>query len=150
MLEKSTDTVIDEFIDDEKFRLDILKTLAKFTSPVISSFISFLSAVFDALWKRAEPNGAFDAYNQNLIVQLDMLNTLELEHIPPALLETIAYNLNRVGDYVGTTPGQSYEANETFDSRKSELSDKVVGELSNIAKQHNYQHLSSLIKRIKE
>lgn len=147
-LEEPSEALVGKFIDDEEFRLGILKVLAKFTSPVISGFISFLSEVFDELWKRAEPNCAFEAYNENLIVQLDMLTTLELEQIPPALLETIAYNLNRVGYYVGNGLGESHSANRTFIKRKGELSKEVVFELGNISEQHHYYHLESLIERI--
>ncbi|MGF1688069.1 SIR2 family protein [Photobacterium japonica] len=147
-LEDPSEALVGKFIDDEEFRLGILKMLAKFTSPVISGFISFLSEVFDELWKRAEPNGAFEAYNENLIVQLDMLTTLELEQIPPALLETIAYNLDRVGYYVGKGIGESHSANRTFIRRKGELSKEAVFELGNIAEQHHYYNLQSLIQRI--
>jgi hypothetical protein len=147
-LEEPSDALIDSYIDDEEFRLGMLRVLAKFTSPVVSGFISFLSAVFDNLWKRAEPNGAFGAYNENLIVQLDMLTTLELDQIPPALLETIAYNLNRVSDYVGNGSGYSHAAYRTFNQRKGELSKEVIIELCNIAEQHNYSNLKGLIDSI--
>ncbi|WP_160060930.1 SIR2 family NAD-dependent protein deacylase [Psychromonas sp. L1A2] len=147
-LEEASEALVSKFIDDGKFRLGMLKVLAKFTSPVISGFISFLSEVFDELWKRAEPNGAFEAYNKNLIVQLDMLTILELEQIPPALLETIAYNLNRVGYYVGNSYGESRSANSTFNRRKAELTKEAVIELANIAEQHRYDNLKSLIERI--
>ncbi|EGQ8028850.1 SIR2 family NAD-dependent protein deacylase [Vibrio vulnificus] len=146
-LEEPSDALVDKFIDDEEFRIGILEMLAKFTSPVISGFIYFLSEVFDELWKRAEPKGAFDAYDENLIVQLDILTTLKLEQIPPALLETVAYNLDRVGYYVGSGYGESHSANRTFNRRKSELSREVVLELKNISKQHFYSNLSNLIER---
>lgn len=149
-MDEPSDDLVDRYIDDAEFRVEILNLLAKFTSPVISGFISFLSKVFDELWKRAEPDGAFEAYNKNLIVQLDTLTTLELDKIPPALLETIAYNLNRVGYYVGAGYGESYSANNTFNRRKCELSKEAVIELDNIANQHRYEHLKSLIKRINE
>lgn len=148
-IEDPSDALVNKFIDDKEFRLEILKVLAKFTSPVISGFISFLTVMFDKLWIRAEPNGAFSAYDENLIVQLDILTSLEFAQIPPALVEMIAYNLDRVGYYVGTGFGESHAAARTFKARKGELSKEVVDELENIALQHSYSGLYKLIRKIR-
>ena len=143
------EALIDKFIDDQEYRKDILKRLANFPPLIISSFESFLNKVFDKTWKRSFPNGAFEGYNENLIVQLDILTTLKLEQIPPSLLGTLAYQLNGIGYYVGRDYGQSFSANDTFNSRKNELSEKIISELSNIARQHHYFYLHKLIRRIR-
>lgn len=143
------ETLIDKFIDDQEYRKEILKMLANFPVAIISSFESFLNKVFDNTWERSLPNGAFEGYNENLIVQLDILTGLKLEQIPPSLLGTLAYQLDRIGYYVGRDYyGQSFSANDTFNSRKNELSEEIISELSNIARQHNYFYLNKLIRRI--
>ncbi|MGL1931374.1 MAG: SIR2 family protein [Desulfotalea sp.] len=147
-LEQASEASIGKFINDENYRAVRLNILAEFTLPVISGFISFLSEVYDELWKLAEPSGAFEAYNKNLIVQLDILTILKFNQIPPALLETIAYNLNRVGSYIGPNLGESRSANSTFNKRKGDLSEELITELKNIAEQHHYSSLKCLIRRI--
>lgn len=142
------EVLIDKFIDDQEYRKDILKRLANFPPLIISSFESFLNKVFDKTWERSLPNGAFEGYNENLIVQLDILTTLKREQIPPSLLGTLAYQLNGIGSYVGRDYGQSFSANDTFNSRKNELPEEIISELSNIARQHRYSRLSSLLDRI--
>ena len=140
---------VDKFIDNEKYRKKILKNLAKFPREIISSFESFLNEVFDNTWERSFPKGAFEGYNENLIVLLDILTSLKLEQIPPSLLGTLAYQLNGIGYYVGRRLGQSYSADDTFNARKDELSEEIITELSNIAQQHGYSSLNRLITRIR-
>lgn len=140
--------LVNRFIDDAEFRTLILGLLARFPSEVILSFVSFLNRCLDETWRRAQPDGAFYAYNENLIVLLDILTTLGVDQIPPALLESLAYNLNRVANYVGGARGESWEANDTFQARKGELSAELVKELRAIAEQHWYFQLKSLLDRI--
>ena len=147
-LEDPDDDLIKKFIDDKAFRDDLLSVLSTFSSNLISGFVSFLNSCIDETWVRAEPNCAFEAYDQNLIILLDILTTLRLKQIPPALLETCAYALQRVAYYVGDKHGDSWQANRTFERRKGELSEDLVHELKNIAEQHCYTNLDVLLRRI--
>lgn len=147
-LQAPDDELIDEFIDDESVRKDTLKDLAAFPASTIAGFESFINKVLDQTWVRAKPKNAFGAYNQNLVVILDILVMLESKRLPPALMETLAYNLDKVAKYIGTELGQSFDAHETFEKRKTELSDTLVQELGNIAGQHNYVRLAGLLKTI--
>ncbi|WP_417764907.1 SIR2 family NAD-dependent protein deacylase [Shewanella chilikensis] len=147
-LESPDEDLINKFIDDEKFRMELLKILSTFSKNLISGFVSFLNSCIDETWVRAEPNGAFQAYDQGLTVILDILTTLKFKQIPPALLETCAYALQRVGYYVGDGYGESWQANRTFERRKGELSKELVDELKNIAEQHWYTNLIKLMRRI--
>lgn len=141
-------SMIDRFIDDNKFRADMLGLLSKFSIYLISSFVSFLNKCIDETWTRSQPSGAFEGYNQNLVLILDILTAFPANKFPPALFETSAYGLQRVGYYVGRSPGKSYAAAATWDKRKGELSKEMVKELSNFAGQHNYYDLAHLIKSI--
>lgn len=147
-LESPDEDLINKFIDDEAFRIDLLKNLSTFSTNLISGFVSFLNSCIDETWVRAEPNGAFKAYDQGLTVLLDILTTLKFKQIPPALLETCAYALQRVGYYVGDGHGESWQANRTFERRKGELSKELVDELKNIAEQHCYANLRKLMRRV--
>lgn len=141
--------MIEKFIDDEKFRAKMLKILSKFSVHLVSGFVSFLNKCIDETWTRSRPDGAFEGYNQNLILILDILTAFPISRFPPALFQTAAYGLQRVGYYVGDDTGQSWAAKKTWDRRKNELSKEVVDELKSIADQHGYTYVKLLAKSIK-
>lgn len=139
-------SMIKKFIDDQKFRKKILKVLSKFPIHLISGFVPFLNKCIDETWRRSEPSGAFEGYNQNLIIILDILTVFKWEQIPPALFQTTAYALQRVGYYIGNERGKSWAAKRTWDNRKTELSDEIVHELYNFADRYKYNYLLRLVK----
>ncbi|HHT9109746.1 MAG TPA: SIR2 family NAD-dependent protein deacylase [Candidatus Brocadiaceae bacterium] len=136
---------VDKFIDDEQDRKETIRVLSHFPIHLVSGFISFLDKCIDETWKRSEPNGAFEGYNQNLSIILDILTLFDINNIPPALFQTAAYGLQRVGCYVGKEDGKSRSAEETWRNRKGELSKEMVKELTNVADQHSYHHVKRLL-----
>jgi len=145
-------SMIDKFIDDDDFRKDVLNILSNFQIHLISGFVSFLNKCIDETWTRSVPNGAFEGYNQNLILILDILVTFPFESMPPALFETAAYGLERVGYYINKQGlrenGKSWSATKTWKSRKKELSKEILNELENYSEQHWNHQLNRLIKSI--
>ncbi len=141
----SNDNVIDQFIDDENFRKIMLKGLAKFPSHFALGFLSFFSKAIDKTYERAQPNGAFYAYDENMKQILDILTAFRVQDMAPALFQLAADALNRVGHYVGFENGKAYAAMYTWNSRKNELSKEMIKELKNFAKQHDYTHLKRLM-----
>lgn len=141
--------LVDRFIDDSEFRENTLRKFGSFPAGLKSGFIVFLQRCIDVTWKRAEPRGAFEAYNENLTMILDVLVFLKMDGIPPALFETCAYEIERVAYFVDEKFGKSKSANKTFESRKSELSEEMVAELWRFSEQHNYIDLRGLLERIK-
>lgn len=148
-LDAPDSAMIELFIDDADFRAEMLKVLGTFSIHLISGFVSFLNKCIDETWVRSEPNGAFEGYNQNLIIILDILTAFQLKQFSPALFQTAAYGLQRVGYYVGDGNGKSWSAKKTWDKRKSELTDEIVKELKNIADQHGYNYVTRLVNTIK-
>ena len=148
VLDDASSSTIDKFIDDQTYRANILKVLSGFTLHLISGFVSFLNKCIDETWSRSAPTGKFEGYNQNLIILLDILTSFPVDQIPPVLLQTAAYGLERVGYFIGNQKGQSYSANNTWEKRKSELTREMVKELRNIAEQHGYSHLMRLVNSI--
>lgn len=114
-LDNPDESMIEKFIDDTKFRKEVLTTLSSFSNNLISGFVSFLDTCIDETWKRSEPNGAFQGYADNLSMILDILTSFSIKQIPPALFETAAYALHRVGYYVGVQYGQSFAAKKVWD-----------------------------------
>jgi hypothetical protein len=139
---------VTQFLDDEKFRKETLHFLSRFPIDLISGFISFLNKCLDETWVRSLGYGAFEGYNQNLKIILDILTAFPMEKFPPALFETAAYGLQRVGYFVGYGNGQSHSAKRTWDARKNELNIKTVNELKHFSIQYNYNYLNKLVNSI--
>lgn len=138
-----TDLYID-FVDSEAIRKSTLEMLRKNEGYLISGFLELFSKSIDLTWERAKPNGAFYAYNENLIILLDVIENINIKAMPPALIEAVAYNLNRVANYIGSTIGYSLEANRTWKKRKGNIPDETQKELLNIAKVKGYYEMKGL------
>lgn len=147
-LDAPDSAMIEQFIDDPKFREEMLSALSKFSIHLVSGFVSFLNKCIDETWARSEKNGAFEGYNQNLIIILDILTSFPVNRFPPALFQTAAYGLQRVGYYVGNETGKSFEAFKTWNKRKGELTEETVKELKSFARQHGYSYLKALVHSI--
>ena len=137
---------IAEFIDNGQYRSQVLNALSNSPLHLIASFIPFVEKCIDETWRRSEPNGAFNAYNQQLIVVLDILTAFPLERFPPALFHKAAYSLDRVGGYIGTAYGDSWAAHNTWNARKGDLSPEIVKELRHVAEQYMYFRLQQLLE----
>lgn len=145
-------STIDKFIDEKDFRKDVLKILSKFQINIISGFVSFLNKCIDETWSRSSPSGAFEGYNENLIIILDILTSFSVDSIPPALFETAAYGLERVGLFINENgikeAGTSWSATRTWKNRKNELSQEMINELKNYSEQHWNRRLKRLVNSI--
>jgi hypothetical protein len=137
--------LVDSFIDDREFRYYLIELFANMPIYKTSAFITFVDKCISAAWLRTGPSGAFEGYNQLLIILLDILIKFEIDNMSPALLQAAAYSLNQVAYYVGTASGQSWSAAKTWDARKGELSEQVIEELDNIAARHSYNNLQELL-----
>lgn len=147
-LDDPDESMIEKFIDDVKFRKDVLKVLSTFSNDLISGFVSFLNKCIDETWARSEPKGAFQGYADNLTLILDILTSFSVKQIPPALFETTAYALHRVGYYVGHEYGKSFAAKDVWDKRSVDLSEEMVSELKSFATQHHYTYINRLCKSL--
>lgn len=147
-LDDADESMIEKFIDDIAFRKDVLKVLSSFSNDLISGFVSFLNKCIDETWARSEPNGAFQGYADNLTLILDILTSFSIKQIPPALFETTAYALQRVGYYVGNAYGKSFAAKAVWDKRSGEISQEMINELKSFAIQHQYSYISKLCQQI--
>ena len=147
-LDDADESMIEKFIDDIAFRKDVLKVLSSFSNDLISGFVSFLNKCIDETWARSEPNGAFQGYADNLTLILDILTSFSIKQIPPALFETTAYALQRVGYYVGNAYGKSFAAKAVWDKRSGEISQEMINELKSFAMQHQYSYIRMLCRQI--
>jgi hypothetical protein len=140
--------IIERFIDDLSFRNSLIHALSITPIHLASGFISFLDKCLTETFARSGPRGAFEGYNQNLSLLLDILTGFSTKNIPPALFQTASYGLDRVAYYVGKDEGESWAAARTWDNRKSEISADMLRELQDIADQYSYTNLKRLLNTI--
>jgi hypothetical protein len=143
LLSDPSEKDINQFIDNKDHRESIVQQISQ-NDKLISGFLELFSKSIDETRRRAKVDCEFEAYNQCLILLLDILERIDLPKIPPALLESIAYNLDWVSYYIGDSLGKSYSANRTWKERKMKIPDATVTELHNIAKARNHFWLSNL------
>ena len=79
---------------------------------------------------------------------MDILVKFEIRNMPPALFETLAYALHRVGYYVGRDYGQSFSAHETWERMKGDLSEETICELYHYALQKQYFYVRKLLNEL--
>jgi hypothetical protein len=146
-LDDPDQTLIDSFIDDSGFRIFLIELFANMPIYKASTFIPFFDKCVSAAWVRAAPNGAFEGYNQLLILLLDVLIKFDLSNIPPALLQATAYSLDQVAYYIGTEDGESWAAARTWNERRNEINNQMIKELLDISSRHSYYRLKRLFDR---
>jgi hypothetical protein len=134
-----------EFIDDVDVRSSIINNVAQNPNLLIGGFLSLFSRSIDITWQRARPSGAFYAYNENLIILLDILEKFEITSMHPALLEAVVYNLNQVSSYIGMKSGDSFDAYRTWRRRKKSLPENARLEIINMSKTQGYTRLLRLL-----
>lgn len=145
-LESGDSSIINQFIDDGETRRKILATLSNWPEDFISSFISLFEKCIDETWNRAKPPGAFNAYNQQLKMILDIIDCFTVDKMPPALLKACAYNLDRVAFFVGERLGDSWAAAQTWKKRRDQIQPLMLEELKNIGLTHRYYRLKGLLE----
>jgi hypothetical protein len=149
-LNSPDNSIISNFIDDSTSRAQLLKVLSRFSVYLVSGFLSLMEKCIDATWERSAPSGAFEGYNENLVIILDILTAFPFERFPPALFEVAARGLDRIAYYVGTDYGKSWSAYKTWEQRKGGLSLEIVKELRNVAEQYGYWSANTLLDSIEE
>jgi hypothetical protein len=137
---------VSRFIDNEAWRRSILKVLGKHSIEVVAEFEAFLQAALKESRRRSGKTGAFHEYAKNLNIILDLLTAFDCEDFPPALLAATVRNFDRLANYIGNRPGDSFAAKRVLDERKGELSEAMVTELTIIARQHLHVTLRGLLK----
>jgi len=145
-LQNPTHETAVQFIDDSKYRITILRLFAANSNIYISAFLELFFKCVELFKKRARPTRAFHAYAEFLTVLIDIMVNVKIMQMPHALIASIAENLNAIARYIGTSYGQSYEAEKIWCERQSEIQGELLAELANIAKVKSYLKLRSIIK----
>jgi len=146
---------IDEFIDDEKIRENILNLVFSesfledkffYRRKLFFDVINLFSFAFENTWKRASTSGAFYAYDEMLIIILDVLEKVEFSKMPSNFFEFITSNFSRLSYYIGKEKGKSKQAHETWLKRKKKIPKTTINELLAVAESRRYLYLKKLLK----
>lgn len=117
--------------------ISFLKNLQHEYSYIYNNFSIFLAVVFAKLDEKTRIPGAFEAYNEKLIILLDLFSLYtsaeSLSSIPPTFFSLLAQELFDLAWYIGPNPGESYSAKRTWDAKKTELSESLFDELRKYA-----------------
>lgn len=152
-LTENREEQVDRFIKNQKLRLGLLKLLSRFEQYMVTPYIDFMSACIDKTWSNAVPDGAFEPYDDNIRILLDIIINYEYKKMPPALFEFVSYSLDRVFMYVGDNPnsiplGNSFKATETWHRNKKKIPLEMVEQLYHFSK-FKYSSLHRKIADIK-
>ncbi len=147
---ETSENAVNKFINEQEYRKSLLGNLLEPEIQIyfISPFLEFLSQCIDKTWEDSAPDGEFEPYNQNLSILLDIILNIELRKMPPALLEFVAYSLEKVLPFVGYSKGQSYTAGETWGENKLRIPKEMVDELSTFSERQSYYRLKSKLKEL--
>ncbi|MBL7839371.1 MAG: SIR2 family protein [Cyclobacteriaceae bacterium] len=142
-----TDDMIKSFVKSPKARAIVVYILLNNGNKFITGFLELLSKACDFMWEESRRPNAFSAYDKHLEVLLDILETIELHNTPPALLEMLVFNLNRISPFIGSKLGESYAAHKTWKGRFKYIPEPTVLEMKKIARSMNFDDLSILLER---
>ncbi len=139
LLQNPTHEAVEKFIQDDTFRNKIIDLLKENDNYLISGFLVLFSKSMDESWKSSKRN-----YDGNLKILFALLENLSINSIPPALIESILYNFNRVAYYLNSSNPHSTE----WLARINKLPKETKIELRNIANARSYRKIGNLLKKV--
>jgi hypothetical protein len=143
-----SDQKVSAIVSDENRQIELFKILFELEVAPDSLLFVLYQKLMDESWKQSSVNYAFDAYNYNLIIHLNIFNHLTEISISPVLIEMFAYNLNKLASYIGNNLGQSHAAYYTWNKRNLEIPKEILFELFKISESMNFYNLNRLLKPI--
>lgn len=147
-----SDQLVSDFASKAATRERVYKQFDRHENKFINGFLEILSRGLDELWKKARENNGFKYYDEYLRVLLEVIEHIDFKNTPPpALVQMIAFSLERVGHYMGPGYGEAHAAHRTWLEKGAELSDESFRELRNISKNNaEYWHLGKILNLIEE
>lgn len=140
----------DQFIDDSVKRRGIIAFVASLNLEyqyIYPAYINFLEQVSDVIKQREAPHGAFEAYNEELKVLLDILKNISLDKTPNVFVRYAFSRFAELAPFIGNDLGQSYSAAETWRKEIKNLSPELLDELKTFSEiTQRSSHLKVLLQ----
>jgi hypothetical protein len=146
ILKEPKSEVVNDFIDRKDFRSNFIGKFDESDLISVSSMVQFLSKCVDVATERSTPVGAFEGYNQHLVMLLDILCRISLKNMHPVLFDYLANSLDDVSYYVGSRLGQSFAADRTWKDRSNKIPSEMREELKSYAERNEKTWLADLLK----
>jgi hypothetical protein len=144
-----TEEMINSFLEDNETRNSILSHLKENKHYYINGFLELLSRSLDRVWAKARKSGQFHQYDNYLDILFDIIENIDFDTSPPALVQIVCYGLDKVGNYVGPGYGEAHAAHQTWLKRGTRLPPKTIKELKNISKLNpTYYNLERLLAKL--
>ncbi len=141
-----SDQKVSAIVRDDILQVKLFEILFSLDIAPDSLLLIVYQKLMDEVWKQSSVDFAFQAYNYNLKIHLNIFRYLSEISLSPVLLEMFAYNLNKLSSSIGANKGQSYEAYKTWNERNSEIPDGILSELFKISETMNFYNLNRLLK----
>ncbi|MFU0825453.1 SIR2 family NAD-dependent protein deacylase [Clostridium sp.] len=152
-LDGGDEELIEKFIEEKEFRINLLDLLSEFEYNMIYSYIEFFTRCINKVWIQTSIDGAFHAYDKYLNIILDIIINYDYKKMPPRLFQITSQALNRVLAYVGkdTTTyyyGDSWDATRTWHRRKNDIPKEMIRQLYNYSKEYLLLNLEEFTRKI--
>lgn len=152
LFEGDNSELVEKFITQHNFRVNLLKLVSEFEYNMMYSYIEFFMRCINKVWLKTDVNGAFDAYDDYLKILLDIIIYYKYVKIPPRLFEIVAKALNKVFEYIRIEgdfyPGYSHPATKTWCSMKKNIPQDMVRQLHSYAEQNCLSNLKKFTKEL--
>lgn len=158
LLEVDNEDLVDKFMKEEEFRIDLLKLASEFEYNMIYSYIEFFTRCIARVKQERYSYVNFANCDKCLNILLDVVVNYEYKKMPPRLFKIVAEELDRVLYYVDlqepiwykSVCGYSWDATETWHNRKKLISEEIRNQLYNYSEQNSLSKLRSFMYRIIE
>ncbi|GFZ30106.1 hypothetical protein CSC2_06320 [Clostridium zeae] len=153
-LEIDDPELVDRFMNEQKFRIDLLKQASDFEYHMIYSYIEFLTRCINKV-RQTTTYINFDKCHDCLTILLDVVINYEYKKMSPILFRMIAEVLNEVLYHVSKKNnllylGYSWKATNTWHNRKVEIPQETINQLYNYSDQNSLWVLNNFMKSILE
>lgn len=148
LLEVDNEDLVDKFMNEEEFRIDLLKLASEFEYNMIYSYIEFLTRCIARVKQERYSYVDFAKCNKCLNILLDVVINYEYKKISPKLFKRVAEELNEVLYHVEleepksylVANGYSWAATKSWHKRKVNISSETLNQL------YNYSIKNSLFR----
>lgn len=130
------------FIENPSTRNNFVSSVNNAADYITNGACIFLSRVFDACWKRTEPDGAFNEYEYLVDILVYCFTKISYENTKPALFELLASQFRSLAYYIyipesGDCRGKSIVANKRWDKEKTNIPADYLEALRVYAKEND-------------
>lgn len=156
LLEIDNEDLVDKFMKEEEFRIELLKLASEFEYNMIYSYIEFLTRCIARVKQERYTYVDFAKCNKCLNILLDVVINYEYKKISPKLFKIVAEELNEVLYHVDiqepksylTANGYSWAATKTWHKRKADISNETLNQLYNYSIKNSLSRLSNFCEEL--